>query len=102
MAALKYPFWRARSTLRRLSWRRSGKTWAANGDGAMKIIVGQDVEDAAQPAADFTDKDRLTKAGELRLAKASEEGMFAAGGTIRLPGSGAWAVTARCRAESES
>lgn len=69
-----------------------GKTWATNGEGAMKIIVGQAFESATQLAVDFTDEQVSAKVAELRLAKASEEGMFAAGGTIRLPGSGAWAV----------
>jgi hypothetical protein len=69
-----------------------GKRWASDAEGAMKIIVGQAFEDNAQLVVDFTDEGLSTKVAELRLAKASEEGMFAAGGTIRLPGSGAWAV----------
>jgi hypothetical protein len=69
-----------------------GKTWATNGEGAMKIIVGQAFESETQLVVDFTDEALSTKVAELRLVKAGEEGMFAAGGTIRLPGSGAWAV----------
>ena len=69
-----------------------GKTWATNGEGAMKIVVGQAFESATQLFVDFTDEGLSTKVAELRLAKAGEEGIFAAGGTIRLPGSGAWAV----------
>jgi hypothetical protein len=69
-----------------------GKTWATNGEGAMKIIVGQAFESPTQLVVDFTDEGLSTKVAELRLVKAAEEGMFATGGTIRLPGSGAWAV----------
>lgn len=69
-----------------------GKTWATDGEGAMKIIVGQAFESASELVVDFTDEALSTKVAELRLAKAGEAGMFAAGGTIRLPGSGAWAV----------
>jgi hypothetical protein len=70
-----------------------GKTWATNGGGPQKIIVGQAFEDTTQLVVDFTDEALSTKVAELRLAKASEEGMFAAGGTIRLPGAGAWTVS---------
>jgi hypothetical protein len=69
-----------------------GKTWATNGEGPMKIIVGQAFESDTQLIVDFTDDALSTKVAELRLVKAGEEGMFAAGGTIRLLGSGAWAV----------
>ena len=70
-----------------------GKVWATDGEGPMKIIVGQAFESASELVVDFTDEGLTAKVAELRLAKASEEGMFAAGGTIRLPGSGAWAVS---------
>jgi hypothetical protein len=70
-----------------------GKTWSTNGEGAMKIIVAQAFEDSAQLVVDFTDEGLSAKVAELRLAKASEEGMVAAGGTIRLPGEGAWTVS---------
>ncbi len=70
-----------------------GKVWATDGAGAMKIIVGQAFETATQLVVDFTDEGLSTRVAELRLVKASEEGMFAAGGTIRLSGSGAWAVS---------
>ena len=70
-----------------------GKRWASDAEGAMKIIVGQAIEDSAQLVVDFTDEGLSAKVAELRLAKASEEGMVAAGGTIRLPGVGAWAVS---------
>jgi hypothetical protein len=70
-----------------------GKRWASDAEGAMKIIVGQAFEDSAQLVVDFTDEGLSTKVAELRLVKAGEEGMFATGGTIRLPGSGAWAVS---------
>jgi hypothetical protein len=70
-----------------------GKTWATNGEEAMKIIVGQAFENETLLVVDFTDEGLSTKVAELRLVKAGEEGMFATGGTIRLPGSGAWAVS---------
>ena len=69
------------------------KKWATDGEGAMKIIVGQAFETSTQLVVDFTDEGLSTKVAELRLVKAGEEGMFAAGGTIRLPGLGAWAVS---------
>jgi hypothetical protein len=70
-----------------------GKTWATDAAGAMKIIVGQAFESETQLIVDFTDEAVSTKVAELRLVKASEEGMFATGGTIRLPGAGVWAVS---------
>jgi hypothetical protein len=55
----------------------------------MKIVVGQSFEDSAQTIVDFTDDALSTKVAELRLVKASEAGMFAAAGIIRVPGTGA-------------
>ena len=72
---------------------QGGKTWATDAAGALKIIVGQAFESETQLVVDFTDEALSTKVAELRLVKASEEGMFAAGGTIRLPGVGAWTVS---------
>ncbi len=69
-----------------------GKTWATDAAGALKIIVGQAFESETQLVVDFTDEALSTKVAELRLVKAGEEGMFAAGGTIRLPGTGVWAA----------
>lgn len=70
-----------------------GKKWATDAEGAQKIIVGQGFEDAEKMLVDFTDDGISTIVASLRLFKASEGESFATGGTLKVAGVGAWAVT---------
>jgi hypothetical protein len=70
-----------------------GKSWATDAAGEQKIAVGQAFEDTEKLIVDFTD-DGVTKiVASLRLFKASEGEDFVEGGTLRVAGLGAWAVT---------
>ena len=69
------------------------RVWAsdpANGPGD-PVSVGQAFETADSVSIDALDKDSIVIAN-LRLWKASEAGTDALGGTLRIPGAGAWAV----------
>jgi hypothetical protein len=70
------------------------RVWASDpaygpGDPAS---VGQAFEDAETIRIDAVDAD-FAKIAELRLFKASEGDFVATGGTLRMPGIGAWAVS---------
>jgi hypothetical protein len=70
------------------------KVWAsdpANGPGD-PVSIGQAYEDGAMVLIDAMDKD-FTKLAELRLFKAGAEAAVALGGTLRIAGQGAWAVS---------
>ena len=70
------------------------KVWAsdpANGPGD-PVSIGQAYEDGAMVLIDAMDKD-FTKLAELRLFKAGEGDAVALGGTLRIAGQGAWAVS---------
>lgn len=79
----------------------NGKKWSNHpGAGEIKIEVGQAFETADQMWIDvlgegmggFVAKLRLFKASEI--VEGSEEGAFdATGGTLQMPGIGAWAVS---------
>ena len=70
------------------------KVWAsdpANGPGD-PVSIGQAYEDGAMVLIDAMDKD-FTKLAELRLFKVGEGDAVALGGTLRIAGQGAWAVS---------
>ena len=70
-----------------------GKSWATDAAGEQKLAVGQAFEDAEKLIVDFTDEDVSKIVASLRLFKASEGDDFVEGGTLRVAGLGAWAVT---------
>lgn len=70
------------------------KVWAsdpANGPGD-PVSVGQAFEDEHTVRIDAMDKD-FAKIAELTLFKADENGTAVYGGTLTIPGQGAWAVS---------
>ena len=70
------------------------RVWAsdpANGPGD-PVSVGQQFEDYTTIVVDAMDAD-FVKIAELRLFKASEGYALIYGGTLRIPGLGAWAVS---------
>lgn len=72
------------------------RVWAsdpANGPGD-PVFVGQGFEDTQTVRIDATDAQRAARIAELRLFR-TVEGSSAAvyGGTLRIPGMGAWAVS---------
>jgi hypothetical protein len=70
-----------------------GKIWATDATGERKIAVGQAFENAEKLIVDFTDEGVAAIVASLRLFKASESDNFVEGGTLRLAGVGAWAIT---------
>jgi hypothetical protein len=64
---------------------------AANGPGD-PVSIGQQFEDGTTISVDAMDKD-FQKIAELRLFKANEGESYVYGGTLRIPGLGAWAVS---------
>lgn len=72
------------------------KVWASDiayGPGE-PVAVGQAFEDAETIRIDAMDENLMTRVAELRLFKATEGNAAAAyGGTLRIPGHGAWAVS---------
>jgi hypothetical protein len=57
------------------------------------IAVGQAFETPDMLIVDLMDDAIANKIAEVRLFKASEGDLFAYGGTLRIPGFGAWAVS---------
>jgi hypothetical protein len=57
------------------------------------VVVGQAFETPDMIIVDAVDPGVTTRIAELRLFKASEGDAFAYGGTLRVPGHGAWAVS---------
>ena len=57
------------------------------------VIVGQAFEDVETIRIDAVDPAVTTKIAELRLFKATEGDATVHGGTLRVPGHGAWAVS---------
>jgi hypothetical protein len=57
------------------------------------IAVGQAFETADVLVLDLMDEAVANKIAEVRLFKASEGDLFAHGGTLRIVGHGAWAVS---------
>jgi hypothetical protein len=71
-----------------------GKKWSTQKDkGVMPIAVGQAFETADELKVDITDDALSEIVARLRIIKASEGDSFAAGGTLHIPGVGAWAVS---------
>jgi hypothetical protein len=71
------------------------KIWAsatAYGPGDA-IAVGQAFEDEDSVRIDIMDENLAAKIAELRLVKASEGDMKVLGGTLRIAGRGAWAMS---------
>lgn len=71
------------------------KVWATDpafGPGD-PTSVGQAFETDTMVLIDAVDPAVTTKIAELRLFKAAEAELQAYGGTLRIPGHGAWAVT---------
>lgn len=76
------------------------RKWAtAGGDGVIFITTGQAFETPDQMWLDVTDEDVNLVVARLRLFKAFEDGAEgvepsdAKGGTLQMPGIGAWAVS---------
>jgi hypothetical protein len=69
------------------------KKWATDAEGDSRIRVGQAFEDSEKIVVDFTDDGVSSIVASLRLFKASEGDDYVTGGTLRITGSGAWAVT---------
>lgn len=65
---------------------------AAYGPGE-PVAVGQAYEDEHVVLIDAVDENVTTRIAELRLFKASEGDATAFGGTLRIPGYGAWPVS---------
>jgi hypothetical protein len=77
------------------------KVWASDvayGPGD-PVSVGQAYEDAETIRIDAVDPEVSTRIAEVRLFKASEGDSVAYGGTLRIPGQGAWAVSCDAGAE---
>jgi hypothetical protein len=71
------------------------KVWASDvayGPGD-PVAVGQAFETADTVLIDAMDSNMTARIAELRLFKASEGDAVVAGGTLRIPGQGAWAVS---------
>lgn len=70
-----------------------GKTWTLNGDGESALAVGQAYRTHDAMRIDFTDPNVERVVAEVRLFSASEGKDMATAGTVKVAGSGAWAVT---------
>jgi len=71
-----------------------GQRWVtdpAYGDGT-PIAIGQGFETGEVLVLDLLNGDTSATAAQLRLFKAEEGDRFAQGGTLRMPGLGAWPV----------
>ena len=70
-----------------------GKMWSTTpGEGTL-VTKGQAFETADQMWIDVTDETVAAIVAQLRLFKASEGEDAVSGGTLRMPGVGAWAVS---------
>ncbi len=69
------------------------KKWSTKGEGATLITKGQAFESKDQIWIDVTDANVNAIVAELRLFKAVEGKQYVTGGTLRVIGEGAWAVT---------
>jgi hypothetical protein len=68
------------------------KHWSTTAGESTLISHGQAFETPDQMWIDVTDGDMATVVAQLRLSKASEGDDVVSGGTLRMPGVGAWAV----------
>lgn len=69
------------------------RTWSTTPGEGSPIVKGQAFETGAMLFADVMTPDMAATVAELRLFRASEGDTVAAGGTLRVPGEGAWAVS---------
>jgi hypothetical protein len=69
------------------------RTWSTGGSGDDAISVGQAFRDGDRWLIDATDPNIEGVVAEIRLNQAIEEGDMALAGTLKIPGTGAWAVT---------
>ena len=69
------------------------KKWSTRGGAATLITKGQAFETPEQIMIDVTDGKSDAIVAQLRVFKASEGDAYASGGTLRIVGEGAWAVT---------
>lgn len=76
-------------------WLNAGdKSWTTDGQpGSTKIVIGQAFQDESQLLLDVTDENITSVIASLRLVTTSEGNSFASGGTLRIVGVGAWAVS---------
>jgi hypothetical protein len=81
------------AAINRVTIEVGGKVWATNSEGPQKIVVGQAFEDSEKLIADFTDDGMAKIVASIRLFKADEGENYAQGGTLKVAGAGAWAVT---------
>ncbi len=69
------------------------KKWSTRDEGATPITKGQAFETKDQIWIDVTDANVNAIVAQLRLFKADEGDHHVTGGTLRITGEGAWAVT---------
>jgi hypothetical protein len=69
------------------------KKWSTRGGSATLITKGQAFETPEMIAVDVTDDKSDAVVAQLRVFKASEGEDAVSGGTMRVVGEGAWAVT---------
>jgi hypothetical protein len=69
------------------------RTWSTGDGSDVAISIGQAFRDGERWLIDATDPNVEGVVAEVRLNQAIEEGDVALGGTLKIPGAGAWAVT---------
>lgn len=69
------------------------RTWSTGGSGDDAISIGQAFLDGGRWLIDATDPNVEGVVAEVRLNQAIEEADVALGGTLKIIGTGAWAVT---------
>ena len=69
------------------------KTWSTSDSGDVAVVVGQAFRDGNRWLIDATDPNIEGVVGEIRLMEAVEGTSVALAGTLRISGSGAFAVT---------
>ena len=69
------------------------RTWSTGGSGDDAISIGQAFQDGERWLIDGTDANIEGIVAEVRLNQAVEEGDVALAGTLKIRGTGAWAVT---------
>jgi hypothetical protein len=69
------------------------KTWSTSDSGDVAVVVGQAFRDGNRWLVDATDPNIEGVVGEIRLVEAVEGTSVALAGTLRISGSGAFAVT---------
>jgi hypothetical protein len=69
------------------------RTWSTGADGDGAIRAGQAFQDGARWLIDATDPNVETVVAEIRLNGASEGRDMALAGTLKIPGTGAFAVS---------